>query len=73
MPAAIRADAVDVDVVRHIVDNNLIDECELPAMRRIAIDSGAHRVTCDRVHGYIRARRVFLFLGEGKGDKEERR
>ena len=40
---AIRADAVDV--VCHIVDNNVIYECDIQQMRRMAIDRGVHRVT----------------------------
>ena len=28
-----------------IVDNNVIYECDMRAMRRMAIDSGAHHVT----------------------------
>ena len=40
---AIRADAVDV--VCHLVDNNVIYKWDIQAMRRRAVESGAHRVT----------------------------
>ena len=42
---AIRADAVDVVCHRSLTTTYVIYESDIQAMRRIAIESGAHRVT----------------------------